>query len=95
MTTWSLPLVRQSPRGGRRVCVVLSVAYRPDCAQFIRLIHVLIKYDVIAVTVNNIGVDSSVPLNGTMSGREVQWRRLFRAQGGTSVLFLCLLISTM
>lgn len=40
--------------------VVLVLAYRPDCAQVIRLIHVLIKYDVIAETVNNVGVDSNV-----------------------------------
>lgn len=34
--------------------VVLILAFRPDCAQVIRLIHVLIKYNVIAAMVNNV-----------------------------------------
>lgn len=55
--------------------VVLVLAYRPDCAQVIRLIHVLIKYDVIAETVNNVGVDSNAFFHvgiATLGGAEAR-----------------------
>lgn len=73
------------------VAVVAGVSFGVSpiaCAQFIRLIHVLIKYDVIAVTVNNVGVDSTRTHPSVVSRAGARLGGVCsQAQGGIAVLF--------
>lgn len=60
--------------------VVSILAFRPDCTQVIRLIHVLIKYNVIAAMVNNFRVDSR-----THPSKLVSCHSLRRMRGSVAI----------